>query len=285
MRSTGIVDVDEILVRVPYFADTEQLTASELSGGLTNVNYLLNADGERFVVRHSGPNATAIGIDRAVEAQAVVRASDAGIAPETIAFLLPEGHSVTRYVETVAEISFQDAKEPDHVSRMAGLLRRIHALEPINGEFDPYADIVRWRSQADERGIHYSQLAARTFDRALHVGDGRRGAYDPVLCHNDPYFMNVLDIGAYLLVDWEYAGMGDPFFDLAGVGYLLDPAGRYHLLTEYSEEPSDAHMRSLVDMIVVFLAWNVAWSLVQIDVSHIDHDYEAFAEDLLDLLP
>lgn len=285
MRSTGIADVDEILVRVPYFADAERLTVSELSGGLTNVNYLLNADDERFVVRYSRPNATAIGIDRAVEAQAVERASKAGIAPETIAFLLPEGHSVTRYVETVAEISLEDAKDLDHVTRMADLLRRIHALEPINGDFDPYADIARWRSQADERGIHYSHLAARTFDRALHVGDARHGAYDAVLCHNDPYSSNVLDVGEYLLIDWEYAGMGDPFFDLAAVGYLLDPAGRYHLLSEYSGEPSDAHMRSLVDMIVVFLAWNVAWSLVQIDVSHIDHDYEAFAEELLDLLP
>ena len=39
------------------------------------------------------------------------------------------------------------------------------------------------------------------------------------MCHNDLVAENMIDTPGrgLLLIDWEYAGMGDPFFDLAVV--------------------------------------------------------------------
>jgi thiamine kinase len=37
------------------------------------------------------------------------------------------------------------------------------------------------------------------------------------LCHNDVHHLNVVDDGRLWLIDWEYAGIGDPYFDLASV--------------------------------------------------------------------
>jgi thiamine kinase-like enzyme len=35
------------------------------------------------------------------------------------------------------------------------------------------------------------------------------------LCHSDAHHLNVIDDGALALIDWEYAHVGDPFWDLA----------------------------------------------------------------------
>ena len=43
-----------------------------------------------------------------------------------------------------------------------------------------------------------------------------------------------------MIVDWEYAGMGDPFFDLANfsINHELDAEGRAVLLAAYTGDAS-----------------------------------------------
>ncbi len=103
-----------------------------------------------------------------------------------------------------------------------------------------------------------------------------------VFCHNDPYFLNFLDDGSLRVIDWEYAGMGDPMYDLAGIGNLLDGAGRDLLLESYFGKTGSGLRRDLDDLIAVYICWNVAWTLLQIGVSEIDFDYVVFLEELLD---
>jgi hypothetical protein len=79
--------------------------------------------------------------------------------------------------------------------------------------------------------------------------------------------------------------MGDPFFDLAANAFELDARRKDVLLDAYFGEASDDLRRTLDDAIAVFLAWNVAWSMVQVHESEVDHDYLTFAEGLLDLVP
>ena len=283
---TGIREVDEVLARVAMFEDTREASARVLSGGLTNTNYLLEADGDAFVVRVSTANTAILGIDRAREAAALRRASEAGIAPETVAFLLPEGHSVTRFLTDAKPFTSDEFSRPETVRRVAARLADSHSLGSVIGTFDPYADIRRWLATTDERGVARPdrlgavlELVMPTKDRRAASGDGQ------VLCHNDPYYLNVLDDGDLWFLDWEYAGMGDPMFDLAGVAYALDDTGRDILLEAYFGEVTDTHRSDLRDMIRVFLAWNVAWSLMQITSRSDDPGYRRFAEGLLDITP
>jgi hypothetical protein len=74
-------------------------------------------------------------------------------------------------------------------------------------------------------------------------------------------------------------------YDLAGVGNVLDDAGRDLLLESYFGEGGSRLRRDLDDLIAVYVCWNIAWILVQIDVSVIRFDYVNFLEELLDRLP
>ena len=193
---------------------------------------------------------------------------------------------VTRFLDGAQPFTPAEFSSPDTVQRVAARLRDIHALDPVIGTFDPYGDIRRWLATTDERGVVRPDRMHAVV--ALVDQTQRRRSQDRtalVLCHNDPYYLNVLDDGTLWFLDWEYAGMGDPLFDLAGVGYSLDDEGRDVLIDAYFGEVTDQYRHDLVDMIRLFLAWNVAWSLMHITSSSVDHDYRQFAEGLLDITP
>jgi thiamine kinase-like enzyme len=256
-----------------------------LPGGLSNTNYLVDADGEMFVMRFGCDNAELLGIDRGREETAARRAHDAGIAPEVVAFLQPEGHAVTRYLRDAVSPTIEQFTAPEMIVRVAHRMRDVHALKPIDGVFDPFAVIDGWRSILEERGSRLPTRLDRLLD-LVAVADGERRMLAPdelALCHNDPYHLNFLDDGHLWLIDWEYAGMGDPLYDLAGIGLNLDSTGRDLLVRSYYGEVTAELRRGLDLLIPVFLCWNTMWCLIQVEEGAAEFDYFAMAEEYLDL--
>ena len=117
-------------------------------------------------------------------------------------------------------------------------------------------------------------IGGRTADRIAQ----RRGSFEACPCHNDLLAANFIHGGERLwLVDWEYAGMGDPAFDLANfaVNNGLDEAGDDELLGAYGGGDPDVHvlMRYVSDL------REAMWGLVQQAVAAIDFDYAGYADD------
>ena len=222
--------------RVPELAGRE-LTLTALSGGITNRNYLVTVDGrrERYVIRLAGNDTHLLGISREVEHAATVAAAGVGVGPEVVEFIRPEGYLVTRFIEG-RRVSDAEAREPETLARVANSLRRIHHGPPIPGLFIPLRIVEAYRALAGARGVRIP------VEYELASAIGRRIELaclaDPVElrpCHNDLLSANFIDDGSRIrIVDWEYAGMGDPSFDLAnfsvnhglGAGRRRTPAGR-----------------------------------------------------------
>ena len=102
-----------------------------------------------------------------------------------------------------------------------------------------------------------------------------------VPCHNDLLTANFLDDGGRLrLLDWEYAGMNDPHFDLANFAshHDLEPDAEVALLEAYGERGSLARLR-LMRLMAAF--WEGMWGVVQATCSELDIDYLAYAEQHL----
>src|SRR5438552_15069835 len=112
------------LQRVPDTADRE-LTLTPLSGGITNLNYLVTLTGEdeRYVIRLGGKDTHLLGISREVEHAATVAAAGVGIGPEATAFIRPEGYLVTRSI-VGTPVSLEQVHEPETLRRVADSLRR-----------------------------------------------------------------------------------------------------------------------------------------------------------------
>jgi thiamine kinase-like enzyme len=279
--------IREVAARVPELAQATDLNVTRLVGGLTNRNYLVDSSGARFVIRIAGENGPLLGVDRAREKEVLGIVTAAGVTPHVAAFILPEGHSATLFIADAHALSIDEFTSHAMVPRLAAKLREVHELRHVQGVFDAHVDIERWMDQLTSEGIRLPSRLEVLLDLVAvsKVLRSRQPAREMVLCHNDPYHLNFVDAGPLWLVDWEYAGMNDPMYDLAGIGYTLDGDGRDLLLEAYFGSVTRETRHHLETLIPVFLCWNVVWSLIQIDGGISGFDYFSYSEGLLDWMP
>ena len=274
-----------MIARVPVLAGASELMVSMLPGGLSNTTYLVVADGVECVVRITGHNGEVLGIDREREAVIARRAADAGIGPEVLDFFLPEGHSVTRYLADAHPLSESEFASADMIPRVAARLKQVHQLDPVDSVFNPYENIARWLVVADEVGTPRPQRLGALLGQVAQIERSHvaNRVITNVLCHNDTFYRNYLDDGTLWLIDWEFAAMGDPLYDLAGVSYRIDSASRDLLLREYFGHVDPTVRKHLDDLVAVYLCRCVAWSLVQIGETVIDVNFQDLAQEYLDM--
>jgi thiamine kinase-like enzyme len=247
----------------------QQVSIEPLGGGITNRNFKVGADGQEFVLRIGGTDTELLGIDRAAEHAASSVAAELGLGPEVVAFIKPEGYLVTRFVE--GEVGKVD------LARVGAALRRLHDGPALPGRFDSFRVVEAYRVTAREHGVAVPaayEVAKEVADRIERLRSG--APLRP--CHNDLLNANFIDDGTRLwLVDWEYAGMGDPFFDLGNfaVNHELAEEGENALLAAYGSDEGDA----LVLMRFMSDFREAMWGIVQLAISELDFDFGAYAEE------
>jgi thiamine kinase-like enzyme len=253
---------------------------SELGGGITNRNYRVTLGGDDYVIRRPGKDTDLLGIDRAAERLATETAAGLGIAPGVAAEL--DDCLVTRFIACRAPSPGElDAR----VEEIAGALRSFHesaivlpASFWVPDLLDRYAAIVRERG--GELPAVYLQTAAVAARIEAALPLARRYP-----CHNDLLPGNIIFArqGArILIVDWEYAGMGDPRFDLGNLSINngFDEATDERLLTAYyGAAPTDGARAVLKLMRVMSDAREAAWGIVQREVSELDFDFESYGRE------
>lgn len=251
-----------------------------LGGGITNHNVKVTLPDGVVVLRVAGKDTELLGIDRTVELAATRAAAAVGVGPEVVDFVEPEGWLVTRFVE--GSIPPPDAlREPEYLRRVARALRAVHGGPEIPGRFDSLRVVEAYRDTALERGATLPDAFAAAYELARTIA-ARRAGQPLRACHNDLLNANFIDDGERLvIVDWEYAGMGDPFFDLANfsVNHELDADGRAVLLAAYT---GDAHAEALAALdLQRFMSdfREAMWGVVQGVVSELDFDFAAYAAE------
>ncbi|MBA3729070.1 MAG: phosphotransferase, partial [Actinobacteria bacterium] len=138
-----------------------------------------------------------------------------------------------------------------------------------------YRDTARARGGTVPGAYEWAHEIAARSERTREGGA-------PKPCHNDLLNANFLDDGERLrIVDWEYAGMGDPFFDLANfsINHELDEPGRLLLLTAYFGEVRSEDARALELMRFMSDFREAMWGVVQTAVSELEFDFAAYASE------
>jgi thiamine kinase-like enzyme len=277
------------LGRLPELTGRE-LVLTALSGGITNRNFLVTIPGaeDRYVIRLAGNDTHLLGISREVEHAATVAAAGVGVGPEVTAFIRPEGYLVTRFIDG-SPVSDETVRRPETLDRVADSLRRIHDGPPIPGLFVPLRIVEAYRALAAARGVAIPpeyELAAAT-GRRIEIAC-LAAPLEPRPCHNDLLNANFIDDGARIrIVDWEYAGMGDPFFDLGNfsINHELTPEQDAHLLRAYDGgEPRPPRLARLTLMRVVSDFREAMWGVLQQGISTLDVDFVGYATEHFDRL-
>jgi thiamine kinase-like enzyme len=178
-------------------------------------------------------------------------------------------------------VSDEAVHRPETLRRVADSLRRVHDGPAIPGLFVPLRIAEAYRALALARGVRIPAA----YDLAAAIG--RRielACLEAPLelrpCHNDLLNANFIDDGTRIrIVDWEYAGMGDPFFDLGNfsINHELTPTEDEILLTAYDGEVRPDRLARLTLMRVVSDFREAMWGVLQQGVSSLDVDFVAYA--------
>jgi aminoglycoside phosphotransferase (APT) family kinase protein len=257
-----------------------------LQGGITNRNFRLGLGGRDYVLRLCGKDTEALGIDREAECLAAQRASELGIGPPVAARLADHDVLVTGFVPgRTADAAA--LREPTVLARVAAALHAFHDGPPMTTVFDVPVIVEQQREVVTARGgsvpaeLDEALATARRIQAALHGPD-----HEPVPCHNDLLSANfILDRDELRIVDWEYAGMNDRFFDLGNfaVNNELGDADELRLLEAYfGGPPAPAHVAALALYRYVSDLREAMWGVVQTVLSDLDFDYRAYAAEHLE---
>jgi thiamine kinase-like enzyme len=281
-------EVSSALSQIPLFAGRalDDLRVEPLAS-LTNRSFRLTLGEDEFVLRIPGAG-TASYIDRAAEAHNAQSAAAIGIAPEVLHADPASGLMLTRFVPASRPLTAADLRQPASLARAMDLLKRLHES---GLSFQGRMELLPKLDQ-------YIALAARKgWPEALDLTPARRAAEAarPVLeragvpwvpCHIDPVPHNFVVGGtphALYLLDWEYAAMCEPMWDLAAVSIEaeLDEATDRFLLDAYfgAAAPQQSGRFILYKSLLNLLA--AAWAVVQLVDANSSADFAAFARTRL----
>ncbi len=252
-----------------------------VSGGMTNCNYCVWIDESPVFVRQSGETADSLGIRRDDEFVAAGLAGRLGIAPSVRLYNMTHRLLVTDYIfgETLTK---ERLRSPERLQDVALLLRRAHESEPDVGTFSVFVTIEDYwqRVQHLDPGLLDAHRSKRQWIDAIR----QLVPKEPVgLCHNDllaANFVEETNSHRLWLVDWEYAGLGTPYFDLGNFAANQDlaPEEEEQLAGWYFDTTNTRAHVGLIRILRVASDFREAlWGTVQHLLSTMALDFDDYA--------
>jgi thiamine kinase len=222
---------------------------SRLGSGLLNDTYRVDRDGLAFSMRLA-VGSSGSSLDRAWELRVLQVAAQQGLAPALVRGDAERGFVVQEWVEGQSWPAPAVRRMPN-IARMAALLKRVHELPvPMPARImRPSAWVMHYRARLAAAGLSGAPaLAAAAAARlADHEAMPQTAS---VVCHSDLHLLNVIECpvrtscaSSLKLLDWEYAHVSEPFWDLAGWSANNDFSDRLlrELLAAYLGRAPDEH--------------------------------------------
>jgi thiamine kinase-like enzyme len=280
----SIPELTEVIARLAAMFGTREGAVRPLQGGITNRNFLVRFGGADYVVRLPGKDTNLLGIDREAERLATKQASELGVGPKVAAMFEDPPCLVTCFVEAQPMTSEQ-LRQPAALEQVAKALRGFHESGlQLPTDFHAHDLVREYAEVARSRGGE----PPPAYDESLRMADrikdavGGHPEHQPRPNHNDLLAANFLDADEHIvIVDWEYAGMGDPFFDLGNfsVNNEVDDSDEQRLLELYFGEEATARRVAALKLSRFMSDFREAmWGVVQTAVSELDFDFAEYAD-------
>jgi thiamine kinase-like enzyme len=262
-----------------------EIDMEPLSGGITNVNYLVKDGEQQFVVR-LGNDIIEHQIMRFNELAASKAAFAAGLSPKVI--YSEAGILVLEYIPS-KPLDATQVKDPKNLPGIIKLIKNCHTEIPqylrgpalIFWVFHVLRD-YGWTLR-EAQSAHLSKLPELL--QAADRLEAASGPHQMVFGHNDLLAANIIDDGQRLwLVDWDYAGFNSPLFDLGGLASnnQFNETQEQYLLETYFDKPLDDGLwRRYQAMKCASLLRETMWSMVSEIHSAIEFDYAAYTQENL----
>jgi thiamine kinase-like enzyme len=270
-----MISIERVVSLIPEWQNKE-FSYQALSGGLTNMNYCLEIESEKFFVRIPCPQTEILAVDRENEYFNSTIASQVGVGPKVVHYLKEYNVMIMEFIKGKT-LSNMDICKPGIPTRIAQSLRLLHSGPRFLHDFNMFRLIEYYLEVVKEKKVKIPQDYVdriQVLTRIEQSVNTRRLGYAP--CHNDLVAENFIDDGNILrIVDFEYSGNNDPCFDIGDAAtemaldeYQIEEICDAYFGKVYPSLMARIHLLGLVSDI----GW-VLWTAIQNQISKIDFNY------------
>lgn len=190
-------------------------------GGMTNRNFKVFIKDTWYVLRIPAPG-TGDMINRKEEYNNIIYANKIGLDSGLIYFNKSTGVKISKFIENSESLNPNSSKKIENMKMVCSILRKLHtSKEKMKNIFDIYTKIELYEKLSKQKNAlffkDYYQVKEKVYLLKDIIDDIKL-----VPCHNDTVSENFIKNkeNKMYLIDWEYAGMNDPMWDLAA--YCLE---------------------------------------------------------------
>ncbi len=275
-------EVDRLARR--YVPGAGPVHISRVGKGLCSATYRVERDGAAYALRVAPALERGEGFDPRWEFAVRELAGKFGVGPAVERTDPAAGILVSRWVEGDSWASVA-AADPAAIAAIVALMRAIHALPPPRPV--RAIGVADWIDHYERAVGDAPTLVARDLG-ALRAAAARRlgtraaaGAAAPVLCHGDLHRLNLVETPTALVaLDWEYAHLTDPLWDVAGwscANDLAEPARRELLERYLGRGPTARERVRLLELAWLYDYIGLLWSELYLRQADAAGDAEARA--------
>ena len=256
----------------------------ELSGGLTNRNFLIETPTDKYVARVSSNSSDFLSIDRGSEFINTTIAGKGGVGAEVLDYIPGEGLLLISYISGK---TFGAEDVAANLPRIATSLRNLHALEPFDHEFNMFNTQSNYFKIVKEQGFRVPDGYVDFEPMVAQIKKAFEVLFEGLVpCNNDLLPGNFIDDGTKIwLIDYEYSGNNDACFEIGNVWAeaFLPIEALEELVTAYfgSHRP-DKVARAWLWALMAKYGWTL-WASIQDSVSEIEFDFWEWGMSKYDL--
>ena len=232
-------------------------------GGMTNRTYRVKVSNEEIVVRLPGEGTEEL-INRKNEKISTQLACQLGIDSQLYMFDELSGIKVSKYIMNAETMTKQRLQEDVNLVKVAKVLGVLHSCGKDTGvSFDVIEMAKRYENIIQEGKGSFYEGYDEIKKRIELIKKEYLSSINKVPCHNDPLCENwILQLDSKMyLIDWEYAGMNDPMWDLADVALeaeLNNEQERLLLKSYFSHEPGEKEWKAFhINKVLIDYLWSL----------------------------
>lgn len=256
----------------------------ELSGGLTNRNFLIETPADKYVARVSSNSSDFLAIDRGSEFINTTIAGKGGVGAEVLDYIPGEGLLLISYISGK---TFGADDVAANLPRIATSLRNLHALEPFDHEFNMFNTQSNYFKIVKEQGFRVPDGYVDFEPMVAQIKKAFEVLFEGLVpCNNDLLPGNFIDDGKKIwLIDYEYSGNNDACFEIGNVwAEAFQPIEALEELVSayYGAHRPDKVARAWLWALMAKYGWTL-WASIQDSVSEIEFDFWEWGMSKYDL--
>ncbi|WP_223298256.1 phosphotransferase [Candidatus Planktophila vernalis] len=256
----------------------------ELSGGLTNRNFLIETPADKYVARVSSNSSNFLAIDRGSEFINTTIAGKGGVGAEVLDYIPGEGLLLISYISGK---TFGADDVAANLPRIATSLRNLHALEPFDHEFNMFNTQSNYFKIVKDQGFRVPDGYVDFEPMVAQIKKAFEVLFEGLVpCNNDLLPGNFIDDGKKIwLIDYEYSGNNDACFEIGNVwAEAFQPIEALEELVTayYGAHRPDKVARAWLWALMAKYGWTL-WASIQDSVSEIEFDFWEWGMSKYDL--